>query len=182
MHMHGGRSRGPAPGWRSDPTLRWNRPTRCWASTPPRAGAGARDGTQSWPSAKPRRCAPTRQTPHTRRGWRTMSVFSSRDSSAISRSCTTARSRPLWSAGASGGEGLAQLLSGLLQVLVHDLHVADHRHEVGVAVPPRNHVKMNVVGDAGAGRSPKIRTHVEALRPERGAQHTQGRAKCAHKG
>src|SRR5216683_2959229 len=85
----------------------------------------------------------------------------------------TARSRRRWWADGSGGEGRAQLLRSLLQVLVHDLHVADHRHEVGVAVPPRNHVKMNVVGDARAGRAPEVRPHVEALWLERLTQHAQ---------
>src|SRR6266851_4862998 len=99
--------------------------------------------------------------------WRTRSVCSGRDFSATSQSYMTARSRPQSSAGASGGEGRAQLLRSLLQVLVDDLHVADHRHEVGIAVPPRNHVKMNVVGDARAGRAPEDGADVEALWVER---------------
>jgi len=39
---------------------------------------------------------------------------------------------------------------------------------------------MNVVGDAGAGRAPKVPAHIEALRLERRAQHTQGCAQRLH--
>jgi hypothetical protein len=52
-------------------------------------------------------------------------------------------------------------------VLVDHLHLPDHRHEVRIAVPTRNDVKVDVVRDAGAGHPADIGADVEALGLER---------------
>ncbi len=44
-----------------------------------------------------------------------------------------------------------------------DAHVADDGHEVGVAVPPRHHVNVQVVGNAGPGHAALVQPDVEAL-------------------
>ena len=42
--------------------------------------------------------------------------------------------------------------------------LADHRHEVGVAVPARHEVHVQVIGDAGAGRPAQVDADVDPLR------------------
>jgi len=52
-------------------------------------------------------------------------------------------------------------------VLRHDAHLGEHRHEVGVAVPARHDVPVEVVLHARAGAAPEIHAEVEALGVER---------------
>jgi hypothetical protein len=41
--------------------------------------------------------------------------------------------------------------------------MTDDRHEVRVAAPPRDHVLMQVLGDAGAGDGPEVDADVETV-------------------
>src|SRR5438445_5986900 len=76
----------------------------------------------------------------------------------------TASSRPSSAAVSAGGESFPQFRGRLQQVLVHDLDLGEHRHEVRVPVPTRHHVKMHVVGNAGAGGAAGVGADVESLR------------------
>ena len=62
------------------------------------------------------------------------------------------------------------MVVGRLQVLGHHPYVADHRHEVGVAIPARDDVHVQVVGDACARRAPEVHSDVEPLRVDRSAE------------
>src|SRR4051812_45584932 len=50
------------------------------------------------------------------------------------------------------------------KILWKDAGVADDTHEVGVAVPARHHVNVQMIEDAGAGGPPKIDADVDAVR------------------
>src|SRR4030095_5803661 len=52
-----------------------------------------------------------------------------------------------------------------LERLRDDPYVAHDRDEVGVAVPPRHDVQVQVVDDPGPGHPPLVQAHVEALGP-----------------
>ena len=62
------------------------------------------------------------------------------------------------------GRTPAEPAGGLEQILGQHADVADHRHEVGVAVPARHQVHVQVIGDAGAGRTAEVEPDVHALR------------------
>src|SRR5256885_17263063 len=64
------------------------------------------------------------------------------------------------------GESALELVGGLSQGFVDDLHVVDHGHEVRVSVPSRNDVNVDMVGDARAGGVAEVRADVEAVRLE----------------
>src|SRR3954471_4900257 len=59
--------------------------------------------------------------------------------------------------------GFRQLAACLEQVLRDDLDVAQHRHEVRVAVPARHDVDVTVVDDACAGDAAQVPADVEPL-------------------
>jgi diguanylate cyclase (GGDEF)-like protein/PAS domain S-box-containing protein len=78
-------------------------------------------------------------------------------------------------AGASGGaERLAEAAPGDREFFGHDAGLADGGHEVGVAGPAREHVHMEVAGDAGAGALAEVHSKVEALGPVDFAQAAHG--------
>src|SRR5437879_13928392 len=79
-----------------------------------------------------------------------------------------------------GGERPLELFRGLTQRLVDDLHVVDHGHEVGVAVPPRHDVKVNVVGNPGPGRASDVHARVETVGSHRLVEDADGAAHGAH--
>ena len=68
------------------------------------------------------------------------------------------------------GPGVGQQLAGVGQQLRQHLGPADHRHEVGVAAPPRHHVLVQVSGDARARHAAHVHADVEALRAGGGPQ------------
>ena len=53
---------------------------------------------------------------------------------------------------------------GLRQLLGQHARLADDGHEVGVAVPARNDVEVQVIEDAGAGRLAEVDADVDAVR------------------
>jgi len=53
-------------------------------------------------------------------------------------------------------ERRAQPIPARLQVLDHHLRVAEHGHEVGVSVPARDHVPVDVLGDPGSRGPPRF--------------------------
>src|SRR3954464_10407277 len=63
-----------------------------------------------------------------------------------------------------------EMVVGPLQVLGHHPYVADYRHEVGVTIPPRDDVDVEVVGDACARSAPEVHSDVEPLRVDRSAE------------
>src|SRR2546421_3029657 len=65
------------------------------------------------------------------------------------------------------GESALELVCGLSQRFVDDLHVIYHGHEVRVAVPSRNDVKVHVVGNPGSGGAADVGADVEAIGLER---------------
>lgn len=60
-------------------------------------------------------------------------------------------------------DGLAQLAVGIFEVIGHDFHIGQHGHKVGVAVPTRHDMKMDMLGNSGPGNFPLVDAHVEAL-------------------
>ena len=62
------------------------------------------------------------------------------------------------------GERVAQSCGRPRQLLGQHARLADHRHEVRVAVPARHHVQMQMVEHARAGGLAEIQPHVEAVR------------------
>ena len=58
-------------------------------------------------------------------------------------------------------------VAGVVQRLRHHLGLGDHRHEVGVAAPARDHVLVQVRGDPGTSHRPLVHAEVEAVRCER---------------
>ncbi len=66
-----------------------------------------------------------------------------------------------------GSEERPQFGVGLCQHLRENLRVAHGRHEVRVAAPPRNHMHVQVTGDASTRRVAEVHTDVEALRRHR---------------
>ena len=62
---------------------------------------------------------------------------------------------------------------GRLEVLRHDPHVGQNRHEVGIALPARNHVLVNVIDDSGAGGSTEVPADVEAVGLVGAAEHLE---------
>src|SRR5439155_301310 len=85
-----------------------------------------------------------------------------------------------WRALEEAGDRPLELFRGLTQRLVDDLHVVDHGHEVGVAVPPRHDVKVNVVGNPGPGRASDVHARVEAIGSHRLVEDADGAAHGAH--
>ena len=59
----------------------------------------------------------------------------------------------------------------LRQLFRQHAHVADHRHEVGVAVPARHQVHVQVIDDARAGGPAEVHADVDALRRKGLGQH-----------
>ena len=59
-------------------------------------------------------------------------------------------------------EDRPQACRGLRQVLRQHPHVADDGHEIGVAVPARHEMDMQVVDDARAGRTAEVDADVDA--------------------
>ena len=55
-----------------------------------------------------------------------------------------------------------QALPGGFQGLGQDSCLPDHRHEIGVAIPARHEVRVEV-GDAAAAGAPEVEAHVEAI-------------------
>src|SRR5712692_5679526 len=167
--MRGARWNGLERDWRSVQMRRWRALTPSPASTPRLPGGGARAGTQSWRSVAAPRCRRTRQARLTPWVWRKTQGRSGPGCCAISRSSTTGGSWRRWSGAGSAGSGeiLAQFLGGRVKVLVDHLDFAQHGHEVCVPVPARNHVKVDVIGDAGPGRAAHVDADVEPLRLER---------------
>src|SRR2546423_9267455 len=83
-------------------------------------------------------------------------------------------------AGLRGGESLLELLGRLTQRLVDDFDVVDHGHEIGVAVPARDDVKVDVVGDSGARLAPDVDANVETVGVHDLLQHRHGALDGAH--
>ena len=63
-------------------------------------------------------------------------------------------------------EDRAQARRGLRQFFRQHAHLADDRHEVGVAVPARHEVHVQVIDDARAGRTAEVDADVDALAAE----------------
>src|SRR5436190_24299741 len=61
-------------------------------------------------------------------------------------------------------ERLADGLEAVLERLVHDPGVAEHRHEVRVAAPARDDVHVDVVLDARPGHASLVEADVVAMR------------------
>ena len=57
----------------------------------------------------------------------------------------------------------AQLASQLPQGLGHDRRVGQHRHEVRVALPPGDHVDMQMPQNSGAGDFSQVDADVESI-------------------
>lgn len=63
----------------------------------------------------------------------------------------------------SWAESAAQLVVGRKQILGQNAGLANHRDEIGVTRPPRQHVKVQMVGHAGAGAAAQVHPQVVAL-------------------
>ena len=53
----------------------------------------------------------------------------------------------------------------MAQFLRQDTRFTDDAHEIRIANPPRHHVQMEVLADAGAGGLPQIHPNIETFRP-----------------
>ena len=62
-----------------------------------------------------------------------------------------------------------------MQFLGQHARLTDDRHEVGVAIPARHDVHVQVIEHAGAGGLAEVQPHVEAVGVVRLGQHTLGR-------
>src|SRR5919108_5745313 len=82
-------------------------------------------------------------------------------------SSTSSTSRDDWSGGA---EVWRESPIRLVEALGKDLGVGDHGHEVGVAVPARHDVDVQVVGDTRAGDPAEVQADVEGVRGVHRAQ------------
>ncbi len=56
-----------------------------------------------------------------------------------------------------------QSLERVFRILGNQFYFPNRRHEVGVAVPPRNKVEMDVLIDSRAGHPPDVRAKIESL-------------------
>src|SRR5438094_9891019 len=95
-------------------------------------------------------------------------------------STTGAWSRRWRAAALGGGERLLELGCRLTQRLVDELHVIDHGHEVGIPVPARHDVTVDVVRDSGARLAPDVDAHVESVGVHDLLQHRHGALDGAH--
>ena len=69
----------------------------------------------------------------------------------------------------------AEPVVGVEQVLRHDPHVGDHRHEVRVAGPARHEVPVQMVGDAGARRTRRGSCRRSSLGAQRSLEDARAR-------
>src|SRR5437868_12907411 len=93
---------------------------------------------------------------------------------------TRASWRPSPAAGLPGDESPPELFRRLLQGLVDDPHVVDDGHEVGVTVPARDHMVVNVIGNPGARRAADVDAGVEAVGTHGLSKDREGPADGAH--
>ncbi len=128
----------------------------------PRAAAAARPSTTgSWTARARRRSAGPRAA--------------ARRPRAACRCSSARRARGARAAGSSARPRRGEPPPRLVQVLGHDLHVGEHRHEVRVAGPARDDVLVHVVDDPGARDAAEVPAEVEALRVVDGARAPRAR-------
>lgn len=65
-------------------------------------------------------------------------------------------------------------LGRLLQFLGQNPYLPDDGHEVGVTGPARDEVHVEMIDDAGAGRSTEVHPDIHSLRPVRLVQRALG--------
>ena len=148
-----------------------NRPGRA------RPGRAGRRPTRRWrrraaPLPRRRSAAPRRGRPAARRR-RSRSTSPIRNSNRVARA---GRLRaPAVACVANSGRSRAAVWS---RVLGQDARIGHDGHEVGVAVPARHEVDVQVIGDAGAGRAPEIQADVDARAAGRPSS-ARARRRCA---
>jgi hypothetical protein len=65
---------------------------------------------------------------------------------------------------ASMSEDNSQFVPGHIERFGKDASLRSHGHKVGIAAPPRQRMKVHVVGDAGTCGLPQVETHVDPSR------------------
>ena len=58
---------------------------------------------------------------------------------------------------------VGQAAAGLREVLRNHLHVGEHGHEIGVALPAGNNVQMQMIGHARSGAFTEVQSHIKTL-------------------
>jgi hypothetical protein len=77
-------------------------------------------------------------------------------------------------------DSLLQSCPGFLEVFRDEFGVGEHRHEVRVAVPSGDNVKMNVLVDAGSRNASHICSEVETMRSADLDEGTHANRSCMH--
>ena len=61
----------------------------------------------------------------------------------------------------------ANLLIGVPEISGHDFGIGQNRHEVGIPIPARHDMQVNMISNAGSCNCPLIDTHIETMWRER---------------
>lgn len=69
---------------------------------------------------------------------------------------------------------------GAFNVLGNGPDFSTHRHEIVIILPPRHDVKVEMVGDSGAGDCAEIETDVESLGLEMAAENRAAGGEQGH--